>query len=56
LQGGQTLAITSSFSDYQATDGIMFPMTISQSFGPQAIDFKVTEVVVNPTFTAADFE
>jgi len=55
-QGAQTMVVTTLYKDYQEKEGIMFPMTISQSFGPQSIDFKVSNIVVNPEFTDSDFE
>lgn len=39
--------IESNLSDYKEVDGFWFPHTISQSFGPQAIDFEVTSITVN---------
>ena len=55
-QGAQTMVVTTLYKDYQEKEGIMFPMTISQSFGPQSIDFKVSNIVVNPEFADSDFE
>ena len=52
----QTMVVTTLYKDYQEKEGIMFPMTISQSFGPQSIDFKVSNIVVNPEFADSDFE
>ena len=53
---GQTILTTTNFGDYKAVDGIMFPHKISQSFGPQEIDFNITEIMVNDGVTDADFK
>ncbi len=55
-QGGQSLQITTTYSDYKQIEGLMFPAIITQSFGPQAIDFEAQEIIINPNFEASDFE
>ena len=54
--GGQTVQQTLSYSDYKDLNGIMFPFTLSQSFGPQSLDFKVTEIKVNEGISDQDFD
>ncbi|AEE20776.1 M16 family metallopeptidase [Dokdonia sp. 4H-3-7-5] len=53
---GQTFKTTIVYSKYQDVGGIMFPFTLSQSLGPQAIEFNVTEIKVNEGVSDADFE
>ncbi|WP_405210484.1 M16 family metallopeptidase [Dokdonia sp. Asnod2-E02] len=53
---GQTIKTSITFSKYQDVGGIKFPFVLSQSFGPQSIDFNVTEIKVNEGITNADFE
>lgn len=48
----QTLA----FKNYQEVSGILFPFTISQSLGPQSIDFKVEELKINEGVSEEDFK
>lgn len=53
---GQTIKTTTMYSDYKEVSGIKFPFVLSQSFGPQSIDFKVTEIKVNEGISDADFD
>jgi len=53
---GQTISTTTNFGNYKAVDGIMFPYSISQSFGPQELEFNITEIMVNDGVTDADFK
>src|SRR5690606_26804660 len=55
-QGPQTMQVPTGFSDYQEVKGVKFPYTISQSFGPQTIEFKVSSYEVNEGVSDADFE
>jgi predicted Zn-dependent peptidase len=41
------ILITQTLSDYKAVKKVMFPYTIVQNVGPQKMDLKVEEVVVN---------
>ncbi|HSP40784.1 MAG TPA: pitrilysin family protein, partial [Gillisia sp.] len=54
-QGGQTMAVPTGFSNYQEVNGVKFPFTITRTFGPQPIEFKVNSVKVNEGVTDADF-
>ena len=53
---GQEIISTINYSDYKEVNGILFPYTISQSMGPQAIDFTVSEIKINEGVSDADFE
>ncbi len=55
-QGGQTMSIPTLYSNYQEVDGIKFPFTISQSFGPQSFEFVVSSIKLNEGVNDADFE
>jgi len=53
---GQTFESSILYKDYQEVSGIMFPFALSQSQGPQNIDFKMTEIKVNEGVSDADFD
>lgn len=53
---GQQIQQTLKYDDYKDVSGIMFPFKLTQSMGPQNIDFNVTEIKVNDGVTPADFE
>ena len=53
---GQEIVSTMNFGDYKEVNGILFPYTISQSMGPQSIDFTVSEIKINEGVSDADFE
>jgi len=53
---GQEVISTINYSDYRAVEGILFPYGISQSMGPQVLDFVVSEIKINEGVTDADFE
>ena len=55
-QAGQKMTIAISYSDYKEVNGIKFPFTISQSLGPQNMDFTVKEVKINESVTDEDFK
>lgn len=54
-QGGQTMSVPTGFGNYQEVKGVKFPFTITQSFGPQSIEFKVNEIKINEGVADADF-
>lgn len=54
--GPQSIEQVTNFSNYQEVEGIKFPFTISQSFGPQNFDFNVSKIEINPELSASDFE
>ncbi|MFS4468765.1 insulinase family protein [Maribacter sp. 2210JD10-5] len=53
---GQQMKQTLLLGDYKEVSGIMFPFKITQSMGPQNIDFIVTEIKVNDGVSPTDFE
>ncbi|MBQ4913093.1 insulinase family protein [Maribacter sp. MMG018] len=53
---GQQMQQTLIFDDYKEVSGVLFPFKLSQSMGPQNIDFTVTEIKINSGVSAADFE
>lgn len=54
-QGGQTLTVPTGFTNYREVEGVKFPFTITQSFGPQSFEFKVTSIQINEGVSAGDF-
>lgn len=55
-QGGQTMSVPTGYSNYKEVEGVKFPYTVTQSFGPQSFEFNVTSIQVNEGVTAEDFE
>tara|TARA_R110002051_G_scaffold315223_2_gene393362 strand:+ start:2029 stop:4098 length:2070 start_codon:yes stop_codon:yes gene_type:complete len=53
---GQSMSSTFNFSDYKEVSGILFPFILTQSMGPQKVDFTVKSIMVNEGVTDADFE
>ncbi len=53
---GQTQNQSSSLKEYQEIDGIKFPSVKTQSMGPQEIEVKLLEAVINKGVSEADFE
>ena len=53
---GQTMTQSSEMGNYQEVDGIMFPFMVSQSMGPQKIEFTVTDIKVNEGVSSEDFQ
>ncbi|WP_396636563.1 M16 family metallopeptidase [Maribacter sp. R77961] len=53
---GQQVKQTLMLDDYKEVSGILFPFKITQSMGPQNIEFIVTEIKVNDGVSPADFE
>ena len=47
---------TVDYMDYKEVDGVMFPHTMMQQFGPQKIELTATEVVVNQEVADDTFE
>ncbi len=48
--------ITSEFLEYKEVGGILIAHRMSQSFGPQAIDFVAKEIKVNAGLKSSDFK
>jgi len=55
-QGEQTMEVPTGFNNYQEVEGVKFPFTISQAFGPQSFEFNVTAIKVNEGVDESDFE
>lgn len=55
-QGGQTMSVPTGYSNYKEVSGIKFPYTITQSLGPQTLEFNVTDIKVNEGVNDTDFE
>ncbi len=54
-QGPQTMEVPTGYSNYQEVNGIKFPFTVTQSFGPQSIEFTVKEMKINDGVEESDF-
>ena len=55
-QGGQTMAIPITYTDYREVKGVKFPFHISQTMGPMTLEFVVSDIKVNEGVTDTDFE
>lgn len=53
---GNTITQETMIGDYKAVDGILFPHTVTQSFGPQKIDFITSSIELNVSFSDKDFQ
>jgi predicted Zn-dependent peptidase len=53
---GNTITQETMIGDYRAVDGILFPHTVTQSFGPQKIDFITSSIELNVSFSDKDFQ
>lgn len=53
---GQTQNQEVNYKEYQEVDGIKFPSVKVGSMGPQMIESKLLEAVINVEVTEADFE
>jgi hypothetical protein len=55
--GGRKAMLETTFDDYRAVDGLMFPFRIEtrRAGRPQSLRFEVQKVEVNPTIDAARF-
>lgn len=53
---GNLITQETFLSDYKAVDGVLFPHKLTQSFGPQKIDFISKSIELNITLTNADFQ
>ncbi|MGI9549916.1 MAG: insulinase family protein [Aurantibacter sp.] len=54
--GGQTQNQETTLKDYIEVDGIMFPSVKSTMMGPQQVESRLLEAVVNKNVSDADFE
>ena len=53
---GNTITQETMIGDYKAVDEILFPHTVTQSFGPQKIDFITSSIELNVSFSDEDFQ
>lgn len=53
---GQELPVTVTYGDYKAVNGVMMPMSVSQSVAGQEMKIAMTAVEVNKGVTDADFK
>tara|TARA_R110002051_G_scaffold281538_2_gene343169 strand:- start:4597 stop:6666 length:2070 start_codon:yes stop_codon:yes gene_type:complete len=53
---GQKMSSSFNFSNYKEVSGILFPFTLTQSMGPQKVDFNVNSIKVNEGVSDTDFE
>ncbi|APG60566.1 M16 family metallopeptidase [Christiangramia salexigens] len=54
-QAGQTMTIPTGYSDYREVKGVKFPFMISQSMGPQTLEFIISEILINEGVSEEDF-
>ncbi|MBM1104844.1 insulinase family protein [Aurantibacter crassamenti] len=54
--GGQTQNQETTMKDYVSFEGILFPSIRSTMMGPQQVESKLLEAVINKNVTDADFE
>jgi zinc protease len=50
------MEVTSEFTDYKNVGGLLIAHRMSQSFGPQSLDFVAKEIKVNAGLKSADFK
>ncbi|WP_422083174.1 M16 family metallopeptidase [Ulvibacterium sp.] len=53
---GQQMQQVLIYDDYKEVSGIQFPFKLTQSMGPQSMEFLVQEIKVNEGVSDADFE
>lgn len=53
---GQQMSQILLYDDYQEVSGILFPFKLTQSMGPQSLEFNVTKIKVNDGVAPSDFE
>ena len=55
MPDGTQVSQTTYYENYISVDGILFPHIIKLPMGPQNMDFTMTQIVVNPEVSDADF-
>ncbi len=55
MPDGTKVSQTIYWENYISVDGILFPHIIKLPMGPQNMDFNMTQIVVNPDISDADF-
>lgn len=53
---GQEIAVTITYADYKAVNGVMMPMTVTQSLGGQEMKIAMKTVEINKGVSDADFK
>tara|TARA_R110000787_G_scaffold200643_5_gene311619 strand:- start:858 stop:2909 length:2052 start_codon:yes stop_codon:yes gene_type:complete len=53
---GKEVRVPTTFGDYKAVNGIMFPYSIGTKSGPMDLNFKINEIKINEGVTDKDFE
>ena len=53
---GKEVKVPTTFGDYKAVNGIMFPHSIEIKSGPMTLNFKIAEIKINEGVEDKDFE
>ena len=53
---GKEVKVPTTFADYKAVNGIMFPHSVALKSGPMTLDFKVKEIKINEGVSEEDFK
>lgn len=53
---GKEIKVPTTFSDYKAVNGILFPHVVGQKSGPMDLNFTVSEIKINEGVTDEDFK
>ncbi len=53
---GKEIKIPTTFSDYKAVNGILFPHAVGQKSGPMDLNFTISEIKINEGVTDEDFK
>jgi hypothetical protein len=53
---GKEVKVPTTFADYKAVNGIMFPHSVALKSGPMTLDFKVKEIKINEGVSDEDFK
>ena len=53
---GKEVKVPTTFGDYKAVNGIMFPHSIEIKSGPMTLNFKIVEIKINEGVEDKDFE
>ncbi|WP_339882083.1 pitrilysin family protein [Polaribacter vadi] len=56
MPDGTEVQVPTTFSDYKAVNGIMFPHSVVMKSGPMDLNFEVKEIKINEGVTDADFK
>jgi len=53
---GKEVKVPTTFSDYKAVNGILFPHAVGQKSGPMDLNFTISEIKINEGVTDEDFK